>query len=43
MIYLDSYMLKREKKAEELANLIFSKEKDKNLFLSRYENINHKK
>lgn len=43
MIYLDSYFVRKMRKAEEFADLIFPKENDKGLFLSRYENINCKK
>lgn len=43
MLYLDSYMVRKIKKAEEFASIIFPKEKDKSLFLTRYENINCRK
>ncbi len=43
MIFLESYFLKKMKKAKEFAELVFPKEKDKNLFLTRYENINYRK
>lgn len=43
MIYLDSYMIRKMKKAEKFADIVFTKEKDKSLFLSRYENIYSRK
>lgn len=43
LLFLESYFIRKMKKAEEFAELIFPKESDKSLFLSRYENINCKK